>query len=61
MLSGQKENLQSKDFTNPNASIVKDESAMKVRTERAYQRLINRNKNKLLHGVASVNTLPTEV
>jgi hypothetical protein len=61
MLSGQKENLQSKDFTNPNASIVKDESVMKVRTERAYQRLINRNKNKLFHGVASVNTLPTEV
>jgi hypothetical protein len=47
MMSGQKENLQSNEFTKPNAFIVKDESVMKVRTERAYQRLINRNKNKL--------------
>jgi len=61
MMSGQKENLQSNDYSKPNAFIVKDESVMKVRTERAYQRLINRNKNKLTQGVASVNTLPTEV
>ena len=61
MFSGQKENLQSKDFSNPNALIMKDESVMKVRTERAYQRLINRNKHKQLKGIASVNTLPNEV
>ena len=58
VMSGQK---QSNDFTNQNAFIVKDESVMKVRTERAYQRLINRNKHKLFQGVASVNTLPSEM
>ena len=40
---------------------MNDESVLKVRTEKAYQRLMNRNKNHLFQGVASVNTLPSEI
>jgi hypothetical protein len=40
---------------------MNDESVLKVRTEKAYYRLMNRNKNHLFQGVASVNTLPSEV